>query len=254
MAYGCYLPSALLSILPVALTLNLAYLSQVATAQGTLKATIPPEVTLCRPVNLTWSGGLPPYRLDAEPVVNGSQDTSANQREIGIQTTWFLWTPDFPPGSTLLVTVYPSGTGSPSSGGFTNVLPSSDSSCLPVSTASMTTSSTTPSASTISPSHANGPLIPADEPSPTSSSSPAVLASTRRGLSKGAIAGVAVAASLVGIGLIALAAWYLLRSRKREPQPGMPYFPSQAYQTPRTHLPCLVQLTARIVLLNRKGL
>ena len=185
-------------------------------AEDTLKLTVPPEVSLCTPVNFTWTGGIPPYRLDVELSVNRVPDSQGNQRETGIMNTWFLWTPDFPAGSRLEINVVGNGL-SPSSGGFTNVLPSSDSSCL--NTASSPASATSlPSTSPSKSSSVNGRITPVNQPSATSTI--IIFSSSGRGLSKGAIAGIAVAATITAIGLIALAAWYLLPRRSREQHPG----------------------------------
>ena len=211
-----YNHSNLLSTLSAAalvLCVMVALLAPVVSAEDTLTFHVPAEVNLCVPVNFTWTGGTPPYRLDVEPSVNGLPNTTANERRTGIQTTWVLWTPDFPAGSRLEINVVGIGF-SPSSGGFTNVSSSPDSSCL--NTASSTTSATSSSPSASS--SAGGLVTSVDQPSATSS--PAVLASSGGGLSKGAVAGIAVAAILIGIGLIAFALWYLRRRKHRIQQPG----------------------------------
>ena len=201
------------------------FLVPVVGAEDTLKLTVPPEVSLCTPVNFTWTGGIPPYRLDVELSVNRVPDSQGNQRETGIMNTWFLWTPDFPAGSRLEINVVGNGL-SPSSGGFTNVLPSSDSSCL--NTASSPASATSlPSTSPSKSSSVNGRITPVNQPSATSTI--IIFSSSGRGLSKGAIAGIAVAATITAIGLIALAAWYLLPRRSREQHPGTSFLPISAH-------------------------
>ncbi|KAM5546242.1 hypothetical protein V8D89_000368 [Ganoderma adspersum] len=201
-----------LSTFQTALAVCAIFLAPVVGAEDRLNFTVPSEVTLCRPVNLTWTGGTPPYRLDVELSVDGVPDIPSDQRETGIPNTWYLWTPDFPAGSVLQIAILGSQL-VPSASGFATVLSSSDSSCLATSyTAISATSSpsTSPSAS----SSANGLISPVNQPSATST--PAIFSSSRRGLSKGAIAGIAVAAALIGVGLIALAAWYRLRRRSHE--------------------------------------
>ncbi|KAM5545405.1 hypothetical protein V8D89_001018 [Ganoderma adspersum] len=199
------------------LCVTVAVLAPAVSAEDPLTFHVPGEVTLCLPVNFTWTGGTPPYRLDVEPSVNGLPTTTANQRKTAIETTWVLWTPDFPAGSRLEINVVGSGF-TPAAGGFTDVSTSSDSSCL--NTASSTTSATSSSPSPSS-SAATGVATAVDQPSATSS--PAILASSRGGLSKGAIAGIAVAAVLIGIGLIAFAVWYLRRRKNRIQQPERGY-------------------------------
>ncbi|KAI1784931.1 hypothetical protein LXA43DRAFT_900815 [Ganoderma leucocontextum] len=208
--------STLPSTVLLALASCVAFFAPAVNAEDPITFHVPSQLTLCQLVNFTWTGGTPPYRLDVEPLVNNVPNITADQRTNAILNTWTLWTPDFPAGSTLEINVVGSEF-SPSAGGFSTVLPSSDSSCL--STAS-TTASTTSSQSTSS-SSANGPITPVDQPSATSS--PAILASSGGGLSKGAIAGIAVAASLIGVGLIALAAWCLLRRRNRVRHPEKGY-------------------------------
>ncbi len=168
---------SLLSTVSAALALCMAFLAPVISAQDTLTFHVPSEVTLCQPVNFTWTGGIPPYRLDVEQMVKNAPNVMTNQRKAdGIETTWVLWTPDFPVGSTLQITVVGSGL-SPSAGGFTAVLSSSDSSCLD------TTSSVASSPPLTSTPSASGLSTPVDQPSATSS--PAIFASSRSGLSKG---------------------------------------------------------------------
>ena len=195
------------------LCVMVALLAPVVSAEDTLTFHVPAEVNLCVPVNFTWTGGIPPYRLDTEPLVNNVPNISANERKTGIQNTWVLWTPDFPAGSRLEINVVGSGF-SPSAGGFTNVSSSPDSSCLNTASSTMAATTSSPSA----PSSTGGLVTSVDQPSATPS--PAVLASSGGGLSKGAIAGIAVAVVLIGIGLIALAAWYFRRRKHRIQQPG----------------------------------
>ena len=214
-----------LSTVSAALALCVAFLIPVVNAEDTLSFKVPAEVTLCTPVNFTWTGGIPPYRLDVEPTVNGIPNTTANERRTAIQDTWVLWTPDFPAGSRLEINVIGSGF-SPSAGGFADVLSSSDSSCLNAASTPSSASSS-PSTSSLSP---NGLVTSVGQPSATSS--PAVLASSGGGLSKGAIAGIAVAATLIGVGLIALLAWYLYRRKHRPQQPGMYFSPPSPFRLP----------------------
>ncbi|PIL28633.1 hypothetical protein GSI_08675 [Ganoderma sinense ZZ0214-1] len=207
-------PQRLRTTLPaaaLALCVTLS-LHPLVSAEDSLVFHVPSEVTLCLPVNFTWTGGTPPYRLDVEPSINGVPNITANERRTGIQTTWILWTPDFPAGSRLEINVVGSGF-APSAGGFANVTSSSDSSCLN----SASTTTTVPSSS----SSAGGLMTPVAQPSATPS--PAVLASSGGGLSKGAIAGIAIAAVLIGIGLIAFAIWYIRRRKNCVQQPEKGY-------------------------------
>ena len=178
-----------------------------ANAQDTMTFHVPPNVTLCEPINLVWTGGSPPYRLDIEPLLGSTQETSENERHINIMNTSFTWIPDFPTGTDLQIGVIGNDANS-GAGGHSVVLPSSNSSCL--NTASTTTSQISPSSSV--PSSSTAIAVPTFTPqAPT----------LRGGLSKGAIVGIAVAVSLVGIGLILSAIWFVLRRRTRVQQPGM---------------------------------
>ncbi|PIL28632.1 hypothetical protein GSI_08674 [Ganoderma sinense ZZ0214-1] len=162
------------TFLVVCVTITL--LAPVVGADVPLTLQPPSEVVLCQPVNLTWTGGTPPYRLDVEPFVDNSPNSTANGRKIALDNTWFLWTPDFPAGSILQISIEGSGTASAASVRATE-LPSSNSSCL-------NTTSATPT-STLPP---NSLSAPVDQPSATPS--PAVLTSSGSVLSKGAIAGI----------------------------------------------------------------
>ena len=65
-------------IASAALAPSVAFLTPIVGAEETLTFHVPPEASLCLPVNLTWTGGIPPYRLDVEPLVNGLPNNSAN--------------------------------------------------------------------------------------------------------------------------------------------------------------------------------
>ena len=189
------------------ITVCTALLVPVMGADMPLSLQSPSEVILCQPINITWTGGTPPYRLDVEPFVDNSPNKTSNGRNIAIDNTWSLWTPDFPLGSILQISIEGSGT-SPAASVRTTELPSSNSSCLNATSATSLVSTSTPLA--------NSHSTSVDQPS--APSSPAILASSKRGLSKGAIAGIAVAVALIGIGSIVFIAWYLLRRRKTRGQ------------------------------------
>ena len=110
-------------------TVCTALLVPVVGADIPLSLQSPSEVILCQPINLTWIGGTPPYRLDVEPLVNNSPNKTANGRNIAIDNTWSLWTPDFPPGSILQISIEGSGTSPAASVGATEH-PSSNATCL----------------------------------------------------------------------------------------------------------------------------
>ncbi|TBU57587.1 hypothetical protein BD310DRAFT_880522 [Dichomitus squalens] len=210
-----------LSTLMGGLVFSAAFLFPLVSAEDPISFHPPSTVTLCEPVTLNWTGGTPPYRLDVEPLVGNMQVTSQNERHINITNLVFTWTPDFPANTTLQLDVVGSGlTGS--AGGHSIVLQSSNSSCL--SAASPTTSQATTTSQTATSSNIESTL------SPMTASSQAIVPPTSTevqssggGLSKGAIAGIAVAVSLIGIGLIVGAIWTVLRRRSLMQQPGKDY-------------------------------
>ncbi|KAM5546241.1 hypothetical protein V8D89_000367 [Ganoderma adspersum] len=193
------------SAIRTALAVCAVFLLPVVGADVPLSLQDPSEVILCQPINLTWTGGTPPYRLDVEPLVDNAPNKTANGRNIGVNNTWFLWTPDFPQGSVLQISIEGSGT-SPAASVIATEVPSSDSRCLNTTSATSLAPTSTSLVSTLSTSVVQ----------PSATSSPAILASSRSGLSKGAIAGIAVACTLIGIGFIGFIAWYLLRRRSRD--------------------------------------
>ena len=165
---------------------------------------VPSSVTACQPINLTWTGGIPPYRLDVTLIFDNVPNITQDQRQTGILNTWTIWTPDYASaGSKLEVNVVGSGF-SASSGGFMTVLPNSGTSCFDDTPTTTLTITLTASAST----------------------STVTLSPSRAKLDKGAIGAVALGATLIGIGLIAFSAWYVLRRMKTRVRQ------SGAYSTP----------------------
>ncbi|KAI0635756.1 hypothetical protein C8Q77DRAFT_1155520 [Trametes polyzona] len=62
------------------------------------------DLVTCRPINLTWTAGIPPYRLSITPShPAGDPVTDPWARDLtqdvkDIPNTWFIWTPNFPAG------------------------------------------------------------------------------------------------------------------------------------------------------------
>ena len=77
------------------LLLVVAFPFPAVNAEDPLSFHVPPNVTLCEPVDLVWTGGSPPYRLDIEPLVNNTQQVNQNVREINIAAPSYTWTPIF---------------------------------------------------------------------------------------------------------------------------------------------------------------
>ncbi|RPD60587.1 hypothetical protein L227DRAFT_611128 [Lentinus tigrinus ALCF2SS1-6] len=170
-------------------------------AQDPLVFNTPQNLTLCAPTNLTWTGGVPPYRLDIEPFSpdNGSQEPSLDQRFLNITVQWLIWTPNFTAGTDVQFNVIDS-TESGLAGGHHLVRLGSDTSCLPDASSSANQS----------------PFAPATTSSSiATSTTPAPLFATKRGLSPGAIAGIAVAVAVVAVLAIAGAVWCVLRQRRQ---------------------------------------
>ncbi len=173
-------------------------------AQTPLVFNTPQNLTLCAPTNLTWSGGVPPYRLDIEPFSpdDGTQEASLDQRFINITVQWLIWTPNFTAGTDVQFNVIDS-TESGLAGGHHLVRLGSDTSCLPgvSSSASISPSTVGTSSSTIT-------------TSTTLSPTPAVLA-THHGLGPGAVAGIAIGVAIAAVFAIAVVVWCVLRRRRQ---------------------------------------
>ncbi|KAM5546229.1 hypothetical protein V8D89_000355 [Ganoderma adspersum] len=167
----------------------------------------PSKVALCEPVNFTWTGGTAPYWLYI--VGYESSGKAVAQNTTGIPTTWFVWIPDIPavPESRLRIQI--GGSDSVMRGGVSlSQLVGEDSSCLDAApTGSFSTvTSTAPSQPTLV------PLLQRSD-------------SLLKRLSKAAVAGIAVAAGVVGIRLVLVlilaVRCALARRRSRVQQPGL---------------------------------
>ncbi|TFK89219.1 hypothetical protein K466DRAFT_564280 [Polyporus arcularius HHB13444] len=172
-------------------------------AQNPLVFNTPQNLTLCAPTNITWSGGVPPFRLDIEPFSpdDGTQEPSLDQRFLNITVQWLIWTPNFTAGTDVQFNLIDS-TESGLAGGHHLVRLGSDTSCLPgvSSSASLLSSSTGSSSSAAT--------------STTGSPTPDVLV-THHGLGPGAVAGIAVGVAIAAVMAIAVIGWCLLRKRRQ---------------------------------------
>ncbi|KAI0767729.1 hypothetical protein C8Q74DRAFT_974869 [Fomes fomentarius] len=165
------------------------------------------NLTLCAQTNLTWTGGVPPYRLNVEPFdpISGRAQTSLNQRYLNILDHWFVWTPNITAGTDIQVTVNdatPNGT----SGNHQTVRLGADSSCLAVTSSFAPTGLSATSSGTSS-AVGGTPSTSATPPTPS-------VDVVNHGLSAGATAGIAVAVSVSVILLVAVGFWCLLRRRR----------------------------------------
>ena len=202
---SCRFPPLLTALVPCAVFLT----SAAVTANNLLSpVSFPPNVTLCEPVNFTWAGGTPPYWLYIYGDLGNSKLLAQNTS--GILTTWFVWIPDIPavPRSLLRVRLGDSMT---QTGFFSPMLVGSEtSSCLGAATppAAIPQASSTP-----------GPATPSSESQPSTdnstTSSPGLASTTSQSASipttsstdrlnraVRVAAGVAVPATVVGLGLV----------------------------------------------------
>ncbi|PIL28660.1 hypothetical protein GSI_08703 [Ganoderma sinense ZZ0214-1] len=218
--------------------------STVVSLTSTVKAQVamltpvnfPPNITLCEPVNFTWTGGTPPYWLYVYGDVSGKL---VAQNTTGIPTTWFVWIPDIPavPGSSLRFQIGDSATHTTVSLSQLVGSESEGSSCLGSSstaaaaTASSTVVVTSPGQST-GPSHStndDSDTTPSSSQPTTVSQSAAIPVGTHRGerLSRAAVAGIAAAATFVGIAIVVLA-WFATVSARRKRRVRLELEPGQA--------------------------
>ncbi|KAI0752455.1 hypothetical protein C8Q80DRAFT_1267002 [Daedaleopsis nitida] len=173
------------------------------------------NLTVCEPVNVTWSGGVPPYRLDIVPF-NGSEESALDQRFVQIFDTHVQYTPNRPPGTMLQMVLMDSNTNAldGSRSIIVLILPGPDTRCLTSSSTSPSAPSTSPTPSpSVAPSSSG--TVPAVTISGTTQPVPDA-SSVHHGLSAGAIAGIAVGVGLSALFLTAMAVWCFLRRRKSE--------------------------------------
>lgn len=191
-------------------------------AQGRIVFNVPQDLSQCNPVNLTWSGGAPPYRLDILPFVpnttgpgsfdpvNRFPNHSLAQRFINIPVQYFVWTPNFTVPNTDVQFNLIDGTTNAPAGGH-HVMLAGSTACLNISSTSSSASDTMSSPTLVVP-------ISTAEPSPQITQ--LAQAAEHHGLSTGAIAGIAAAIGVLAILLTALAVWCCLRRRRRVKQHG----------------------------------
>lgn len=165
------------------------------------------NLTLCEQTNLTWTGGVPPYRLNVEPFDpnSGAAQTNLNQRYLNILNHWFVWTPNITAGTDVEVSVN-DATPDGLSAIPQTVRLGADSSCLAVASSSATTSLSATSSGTSS--------VVGGTPSPSGTQPTPPVDVVNHGLSAGATAGIAVAVSVSVILLAAVGFWCLLRRRR----------------------------------------
>ena len=198
------------------LALRAAFLASTVKADRPLDLNVPPNITLCEPVNLTWTGGTPPYWLNIYGDVGSNKLVAQNT--TGVLTTWFVWIPDIPAValSAMRITVGGSGPAKPDTL-ISSLLVGDDYGCLDTAmTATSTTSSPTSSSSPT--------FLTPSLSQPPATSTPINPSSSKDGLSKAAIAGITVAATCVGTGLALVIAArclrFAFRRRDRMRQPG----------------------------------
>lgn len=188
--------SLLLAVLCVALFV------EGVSAQDRLQFNTPLNLTLCAPTNLTWSGGVPPYRLDIYPYSpdNNTAQARLDQRFVNLTTQWVIWTPNIPAGTDVGFTVE-DNTDSGLAYGHHLVQLGSNTSCLPGASTTQSPSVMGSPSSSIATS--------------TSISTAPVVFVSRHGLSTGAIAGIAASIAVITVIATAVAVWYMLRRRRQ---------------------------------------
>ncbi|KAF6754457.1 hypothetical protein DFP72DRAFT_848265 [Ephemerocybe angulata] len=117
---------------------------------GALAQTVntPANAVVCQPLQITWSGGTPPYFLSILP---GNQPSAAAIRDFGTVTgTSFTWNPVNLPAGTLIGINLRDSTGTLAQSAAFPVNPGTDDKCLTATTTSSTSTTSTTSGSTSS--------------------------------------------------------------------------------------------------------
>ncbi|KAI0672024.1 hypothetical protein C8Q78DRAFT_971998 [Trametes maxima] len=171
----------------VTLLLPLLLLSQsviiTALAQN-LTIDAPSSVAQCTPVTIQWSGGRAPYYLYVEPLVRTPLDLPQTYENIAGQS--LLWTPKYHPGALVSLAIVDI-TGATAHSAVFPIIGSTDNTCLGLARPSTSTADHTPS----SPASTTNPGEPASDVSSGGSGARV------HGLSKGAIAGIAVGCAAI---------------------------------------------------------
>ncbi|KAI0752456.1 hypothetical protein C8Q80DRAFT_1267003 [Daedaleopsis nitida] len=185
-----------------------ALFSTSVVAQGDLVFNTPETLIVCTPTNLTWSGGIAPYRLNIAPFDSATKETvpSLNQRFTNINTHFFSWTANFTPETTVNFNLVDATASQPMSLNQT-VMTGSNTSCLPKS---VTGTQSSVALITSAPTNTDSafPTDPAGSPMQHASDQ-----EVQHGLSAGAIAGIAVGVGAAAIIVGAITVWCFLRRK-----------------------------------------
>lgn len=120
-----------LSRMPLVLALSAAAVfgttaAQAAAAEG-LTIDTPTRAVVCQPLEITWSGGQPPYHVRLVP---GDQPAAPPLRDFGRQDgTSYTWTVDVPPNTSVGLTVEDS-TGAVAQSATFGIYDGDDTSCV----------------------------------------------------------------------------------------------------------------------------
>ncbi|KAI0635757.1 hypothetical protein C8Q77DRAFT_1071716 [Trametes polyzona] len=190
------------------------------------------DLITCKPINLTWTGGVPPYQfsiapfdLSGDPVTDSwAQYTTQHIRNI--PNTWYFWTPNFPAGLEAHFKLFDNSTGSPAEGSQV-IIHGEDDSCLPIRPLSFGFSATTPPSSATSTGISTSATTTAP---PSAEAVPAAPSGAR--MSKGAVAGIAIGAGLAVLAAIVVARLYKRKTQACSHQDPGPRFVTQVDQYP----------------------